>query len=828
MSSSRLRVLLVVAVGVLLLFYWLLHDPRKHDQGKSAHDSEADSAGGASSGAGRTWFSGPGGSAPVPGEKLFALEGKVVTSDGRPAEAATVRILSRPGDARVSFAPDRQATSDAEGGFTLYKQRGGEYVLQAQKDDAVSPSVRVTLTGTSKPVTLMLIQGASLTITVVSASDGHPIRNATVRVQLSNDQVMQGDAYVERRTNDAGQAKLTGLDPVGNHAVWAEADGFAGKQINVMPRDNATSTWNERIALTPGSGVSGRVLDARGRGVPGALVGWCATRETLDESAFRVFMPFSDYGRMSEQTTDADGHYHMTVPPGPGCVVAEKPGLRVGTKCQVPVSAGKETRDVDVVLLDGMSVRGRVVDPQGQPVAGADVLATTPDTVHQPSMHKAYRFRARSDGDGRFTMDGLPPMAMAFAATTAQASSPLAEVDPRRAGEVLLKLEYDGTLDGTVVESDGKPVAFAAVNYWIEPDYPALEKENGGKPPTVVKQFALPTNSEATVTDADGHFHAGGLMPGRYTVRASRATALEVPPAYGSVSKYQVPTGSTVKLVMPGIGGIRGRVVNDDGAPVRSFNLSLLVGSNANAPDYLFPVPHKYTSLDGTFLYQNVPANSYQVRIEGDTVVAKRVPATVHGSEIVDIGEIVVTRGTPVRPGLVVDADRAPISRATVSIEGPDPTMHIQLWSESDGTFKVPSVREGTTLRLRADWAGGGASEWTPLLPEDNSVTLMVLTKGNGSVRGVLIDTGEIQGRMVVLSMPGDKPPGSGETHVRGTAQTQAGGVFTFEQIPPGSYVLWAPTASRMFARYPAPVEVVEGRDANVVFNIATAQTVQQ
>jgi len=76
--------------------------------------------------------------------------------------------------------------------------------------------------------------------------------------------------------------------------------------------------------------------------------------------------------------------------------------------------------------------------------------------------------------------------------------------------------------------------------------------------------------------------------------------------------------------------------------------------------------------------------------------------------------------------------------------------------------------------------------------------------------------------------MPGDKPPGSGETHVRGTAQTQAGGVFTFEQIPPGSYVLWAPTASRMFARYPAPVEVVEGRDANVVFNIATAQTVQQ
>lgn len=825
MSSSRKRLFALLFVCVALLFYWLLHDDRKSGSARSAQASDSEAQETQRSGWGWLGHSSSS-SSQTANEKLFALEGKVIWQDGRPAEAATVRILSRPSEGRVSFAPDRQATSDAEGGFSLDRQRAGEYVLQAQKDDAVSPSVRVRLSDTSKPVTLMLVAGASLTITVISATDNHPLRNATVRVQLSNDQVMQGDAFAERHTNDAGQARFAGLDPVGNHTVWAEADGFAGKQINIMPRDNASTTWNERIALAPGSGVSGRVLDTRGRGVPGALVGWCSTKETLDESSFRVFMPFSDYGRMSEQTTDADGRYHLTAQPGPGCVVAEKPGMRVGTKCGVPVAAGKETRDVDVVLLDGNTVRGRVVDPMGNPVAGADVLATTPDTIHQPSMHKAYRYRARSDGEGRFAIDGLPPMMMALAATSPTGSSPLVEIDSRRPPEVVLKLEYDGTLDGQVVEHDGKPVAYASVNYWVEPDYPALEAANGGKPPSVVKQFALPTNNDATVTDSDGRFHVGALQPGKYTVRASRPTATDVPPAYGAVAMYQVATGSNIRLVMPGVGGIRGRVLDQDGAPLHSFDVSLLVGGGGNPPDYLFPVPHHFNSGDGSFVYSNVPGNSYVMRVNGDDFAAKRVSIDLKGTEIVDAGTITVTRGQPSRPGLVVDADRVPIPRATVTIQLADGSQ-LQLWSESDGTFRVPSVREGTSIRLRADWAGGGASEWTPMTPDDHSVTLMVLTKGNGTVRGILVDNGELVGRVVVLSMPGDRPPGTGETHVRGTAQTQGGGVFTFEQIPPGSYVLWAPLGKE-FARHPAPVDVVEGRDTSVVFNVPTSPRVPQ
>ena len=812
-SKTRLRLFAALLAAFVLLLIWLLRDIR-HKPGSADSESEAAATGRESSSLGSSSSTGQG-----EVREFFSLKGRVIWQDGRPAEGATVLILSRPDAGRTTFAPDRQTTSDSSGSFSFERQVSGEFIVQAQAQEAYSPAVRVHLSATSKPVTLMLLPAASLTITVVSATDQKPIRAALVRVQLSDDQVMQGDAFAEERTNDAGQAKFSGLNPVSHHPVWAEADGYAGKQVVIKARDSATSTWTEKIPLIPGGGVSGRVLDSHGRGVPGALVGWCATQETLAEENFRVFMPFSDYGRMSEQITDADGRYHLTVEQGAGCVVAEKPGLRIGTKCHVPVDKGKETRGVDVVLLDGVAVRGKVVDPSGQPAPHADVLATTADNVHTPSMHRAYRYRTRSDSQGRFTISGLPPIAMALAATTPTASSPLAEIDPRGGQEVILKLEYDATLDGEVTEHDGKPVAFAAVNYWVEPDFPALEKANGGKPPTVIKEYALPTNNDATVTDENGRFHVGGLAPGRYTVRALRPVANGLPPTYGAASQHQVPTGSNIRLVMPGIGGIRGKVRSEGGGPVRSFKISLLVGSASGSPDYLFATAHPFLSADGSFLFPNVPANGYTMRVEGDAIVSKRLNVEVKGSDTVDVGTIIVAKGEPSRPGLVVDAQRDPIPMVTVTIEVPNPAQRIQLWSESDGTFRVPSVPEGTSVRLRADWAGGGASEWVTLSPSDSSVTLMVHTRDNGTVRGILIDSGELVGRIVILSHTGDKPPGTGETQVRSTTQTQPGGQFTFEQVPPGSYVLWAAVGTD-FARHPAPIEVTSGKDVNVVFNV--------
>src|SRR5262245_51847394 len=156
----RLRLVGLIVACTAVLLWWLLRDARPRGDARSPTGESADNQ---SSSSGWSWFRRHSSAASGPAEKLFTLDGKVVYLDGRPAEGATVRILSRPAAGRASMTPDRQALSDAEGGFAFDHQAAGEYVLQASKDDSVSPSVRAQLGDGTKPVTLMLIAGATLT-----------------------------------------------------------------------------------------------------------------------------------------------------------------------------------------------------------------------------------------------------------------------------------------------------------------------------------------------------------------------------------------------------------------------------------------------------------------------------------------------------------------------------------------------------------------------------------------------------------------------------------------------------------------------------------------
>src|SRR5262249_19185186 len=124
----------------------------------------------------------------------------------------------------------------------------------------------------------------------------------------------------------------------------------------------------------------------------------------------------------------------------------------------------------------------------------------------------------------------------------------------------------------------------------------------------------LPKSIGGALGDASGHFRITGLPPGNYTLRATRPAATSVPAEYSGVYKHGVATGSTVTLVLPGLGSVAGRVVTDEGRPLQQFAVAFAIWEPALDREPL-PPGRPVASADGSFQIDEVPANRYAIAI---------------------------------------------------------------------------------------------------------------------------------------------------------------------------------------------------------------------
>jgi RNA polymerase sigma factor (sigma-70 family) len=178
---------------------------------------------------------------------------------------------------------------------------------------------------------------------------------------------------------------------------------------------------------------------------------------------------------------------------------------------------------------DVLTVRGRVLDPDGKPVAGAKLY------VHDPHLgDKDDAARATSGGDGSFrftvaksemTQRGYPLQAlaadvMAVAKGYGCAWAAVGEADARR--EVTLRLVKDVPISGRVLDSDGQPVAGAKVRLTSLRAFPgedltkmlkAAALADWSAPLLPAKYWGgpLPGQARAVITGADGRFRLAGL-----------------------------------------------------------------------------------------------------------------------------------------------------------------------------------------------------------------------------------------------------------------------------------------------------------------------------
>ncbi len=214
---------------------------------------------------------------------------------------------------------------------------------------------------------------------------GHPVAGATVDVHAPGDRVRRGQLRLHPGfPHDgcpgpmaAGRRSPKNLAGVGgrtNHPHYRPSDVVASRNL-----DSVT-------ILKKGLAVTGRVVDAAGRPVPGA-------RAIIGHDTWGSNSPTASTNERGEFTLE-------NCVAGPSLITVQAEGFAPRIQ-DVGSTSGPHPSNSDWPR-PARVLRGRVVDVQGNPVAGTNVVA---DTWRG---HRSIQFRAETDPQGRFEWRSAP------------------------------------------------------------------------------------------------------------------------------------------------------------------------------------------------------------------------------------------------------------------------------------------------------------------------------------------------------------------------------------------------------------------------------------
>ena len=702
-------------------------------------------------------------------EGALRLEGQVLDEGGAGVGGATVWLSS---------VPPRTAKTEADGSFAFDKVVGREYELTASAGPRTGGPVSYRLTEKSDPVVIRIAQGATVQVEV-TADTGEPIEGATVKL----DDFSEASATTAKN----GIASLSPVRP-GWVGVEVSANGYAGAStFGQVGSGGATATLH--VKLHKGVSVSGRVVDESGKGLAKVQV-------TVGEA---WFMPM----KSAEATTDDKGDFTFAaIAPGSHTFEAQDGEHAPGKSLPVTV-ADRTISGIAITMKEGGSLAGKVVDTKGAAVPYATVRIA-PKSDGDDRMEQMTQGRqAVADSKGVFEVRGLPRTKLQARASSEDATSKLADLDlttKPAAKDISLVLDEVGTIAGTVVDDQGKPVPEVQVT--ALPDYFAAE------------QPSLAGLTSAT-TDGAGAFTIKGLPDGSYRLTASRAGGSRAFERTGTQAK----TGDKgVKLVLPAPAVLVGKIQIEGGTAPKIANVQL--GWHPATP----------ANADGSFKIEDLEPGSYDVHIRGlEFAQFTHTDVKLEAGKTTDMGTITVVKGRKLT-GKVVDANGTPVagarvtvSRTLFSLEGADDQM--ENLAEMSGARLTTTDQNGdfTVIGIAKTHAYAGAEHpdkgrASPVdVPEgtDDPPPVTLALRGFGSITGKVTQKGEPQGGVTIT----DTTKGSiAQVAVTRTADD---GTFTLSKVAEGTHVLNAMQMKGFSANTTsATVDVTAGKQATVAIDI--------
>ncbi len=658
------------------------------------------------------------------------VSGRVVNEDGQPVAGANIAV-------RFSTLRVR---SGQDGLFTVPMDAGGFSSAQYDVTHRDYAPGRFFAHRTAF-VAIVLRRGAPIEGRVVSVS-GEPVPAATVLVLA--------DVLHESRAGSDGRFRLDHVAAGRNEfTIVIRAPGHGQRLIPAVPFPPGR-ILDLRFAAT--RIVRGRVLlknaDGR-RGLAGVVVKAMAhdgTADTLEGAPG------------PHAITDKDGRFEIR---GASCIAGfvsvDTPGL-VGTGAALP--PGSATVDLELVVVQPVTVRVSVLDGRGRPVPGASCGAASA----AGGFPRGGAARTGADGRAVFLVRSAAntPFVVAWRGSGARVSAPLIP----GAGQVCdielrLPPEETTTLRGRIRDRAGLPFVHIRV-----------------------EAVARPSVGHA-FTDADGRFSIGGLRPGphRLNIRGPGITLFR---------KDGFISGTDIALVLPRGHEVRGRLVDESGTPVRYLSLAIVSREQEwNAQ----------TDGDGRFVVLDVPAGEYGLRPGGD-YDPNRDGEVNRGPAVVRVPGDPATFRVRRRPaggmirGRVLDANDQPFAlgvRVTVRAARAKPPATRQASCNLNGDFVIRGLPPGVyQLLVRCGpLSFTGKTEVTAGPGE-----VLIRAPKTGSIEGVVHGPdGPVTAANVSAYAKGAAVGTDGfmsrQPAVR-SAMTDAAGRFSLSFLPEGDYALVA------------------------------------
>jgi protocatechuate 3,4-dioxygenase beta subunit len=356
----------------------------------------------------------------VLGDKTY-FEGQVRTADGQPVPGAIIRADQGAKDAEgVTLGSVWTEThSDEQGNYRLYVQ-DDKYDIQVEADSIGVARMQDVIIGEgeAKQLDIVLESGVTFLAEVMDSQTGEPVEG----LRLFHWQ----HPGVEGISDANGLVEIAGMPP-GRFEFQVEADGYTRwwsdqclSEWSRFKMDPNEGSWQRnfdsldfdlKVGMEPvtiiveqGVRIRGEVLDPKGNPVSGATVAPALTgtgNSITGDTRFSVL-------------TEEDGSFEMLLPASKERrynLVAHDGKFQQwrnwanGVTEPVVTSPGEDLNGVVLWLSEPATVRGKVTDRSGRPVAERKVRAHAFDKLG----NRYYDPTTETDRDGNFELKFIRP-----------------------------------------------------------------------------------------------------------------------------------------------------------------------------------------------------------------------------------------------------------------------------------------------------------------------------------------------------------------------------------------------------------------------------------